>query len=206
MTFIRQLIAAHPSLSRRALSLKLCEAWNWVQATQPSDVKSNPEVIELDEADLESKLDQIEAALGAEMAEPFRLLLGWYACLLGLLREKKLSIRRLPEDAVWSFDGTDIERCILRPRRGHFERECRRPIRLPWETPSTTENPGRGSDCSREKCWAPPPARPWRIPASSYTGCAQVVVTHESLHPATAVRFASTERCTVSRVGRRWCV
>jgi len=39
-------------------------------------VKSNPEVIELDEADLESKLDQIEAALGAEMAEPFRLLLG----------------------------------------------------------------------------------------------------------------------------------
>ena len=58
-------------------------------------MKSNPEVIELDEADLESKLDQIEAALGAEMAEPFRLLLRWYACLLGLLREKKLSIRRL---------------------------------------------------------------------------------------------------------------
>jgi hypothetical protein len=30
--FIRNLIAKHPALSRRALSTKLCEAWNWVQA------------------------------------------------------------------------------------------------------------------------------------------------------------------------------
>lgn len=29
--FIRQLIAAHPSFSRRALSHKLCEAWDWRQ-------------------------------------------------------------------------------------------------------------------------------------------------------------------------------
>jgi hypothetical protein len=29
--FIRQLIAAHPRASRRALSQKLCEAWNWRQ-------------------------------------------------------------------------------------------------------------------------------------------------------------------------------
>jgi hypothetical protein len=28
---IKQLIAAHPTLSRRALSKKLCEVWNWVQ-------------------------------------------------------------------------------------------------------------------------------------------------------------------------------
>jgi hypothetical protein len=31
VAFIRELIAAHPAASRRALSLKLCEAWNWVQ-------------------------------------------------------------------------------------------------------------------------------------------------------------------------------
>ena len=31
IAFIRELIAAHPQLSRRALSKKLCEAWNWVQ-------------------------------------------------------------------------------------------------------------------------------------------------------------------------------
>ena len=29
--FIKELIAQHPSLSRRALSTKLCKAWNWVQ-------------------------------------------------------------------------------------------------------------------------------------------------------------------------------
>jgi hypothetical protein len=29
--FVRQLIAAHPASSRRALSQKLCEAWNWRQ-------------------------------------------------------------------------------------------------------------------------------------------------------------------------------
>jgi hypothetical protein len=30
--FIKELIAAHPTLSRRQLSTKLCQAWNWVQA------------------------------------------------------------------------------------------------------------------------------------------------------------------------------
>ncbi len=29
--FIRELIAAHPTASRRALSLKVCEAWRWKQ-------------------------------------------------------------------------------------------------------------------------------------------------------------------------------
>ncbi len=147
-------------------------------------MKSNPEVIELDEADLESKLDQIEAALGAEMAEPFRLLLGWYACLLGLLREKKLSIRRLQK----MLFGASTERTSNVVSSGQGEDassgNAEDPSACPGETPSTTENPGRGSDCSREES-AGRRRRPGhgRIPASAYTGCAQVVVTHESLHP-----------------------
>jgi len=32
LTFIRRLIAENPELSRRGLSIKLCEAWRWVQA------------------------------------------------------------------------------------------------------------------------------------------------------------------------------
>ena len=32
LVFIRGLIAQNPELSRRGLSMKLCEAWNWVQA------------------------------------------------------------------------------------------------------------------------------------------------------------------------------
>ena len=39
VAFIRQLIDAHPALSRRALSQKLCEAWSWVQPNgQPRDM------------------------------------------------------------------------------------------------------------------------------------------------------------------------
>ena len=39
VAFIRQLIEAHPSLSRRGLSQKLCEAWNWVQPNgRPRDM------------------------------------------------------------------------------------------------------------------------------------------------------------------------
>jgi uncharacterized protein DUF4338 len=32
LVFIRRLMAENPELSRRGLSMKLCEAWNWVQA------------------------------------------------------------------------------------------------------------------------------------------------------------------------------
>ena len=39
VAFIRELIAAHPSLSRRRLSEELCRAWNWVQPNgQPRDM------------------------------------------------------------------------------------------------------------------------------------------------------------------------
>jgi Domain of unknown function (DUF4338) len=39
LVFIRKLIAEHPQLSRRRLSAKLCEAWNWKQANgNPCDL------------------------------------------------------------------------------------------------------------------------------------------------------------------------
>ena len=31
VAFLREFIAQHPALSRRRLSVKVCEAWNWVQ-------------------------------------------------------------------------------------------------------------------------------------------------------------------------------
>ena len=58
-------------------------------------MKPHPETIELDQADLDSKLDQIATALGEDVARPFRQLLHWYVYLLTLLHEKKLSIQRL---------------------------------------------------------------------------------------------------------------
>ena len=48
---IRDLIAAHPDLSRRALSTKLCEAWNWVQPNgQPRDMVCRSLMLELHRA------------------------------------------------------------------------------------------------------------------------------------------------------------
>lgn len=49
--FIRQLIAAHPGLSRRRLSAELCAAWNWVQPNgQPRDMVARSLMLELHRA------------------------------------------------------------------------------------------------------------------------------------------------------------
>ena len=51
IAFIGQLIAAHPALSRRRLSAKLCEAWNWVQPNgQPRDMVARSLMLELHRA------------------------------------------------------------------------------------------------------------------------------------------------------------
>lgn len=53
VAFIRQLIAAHPSSSRRALSHKLCEAWDWRQPNgQLRDVVCRGLLLVLDRAGL----------------------------------------------------------------------------------------------------------------------------------------------------------
>jgi hypothetical protein len=48
---VRQLIAAHPGLSRRRLSAQLCAAWNWTQANgQPRDMVARSFMLELHRA------------------------------------------------------------------------------------------------------------------------------------------------------------
>lgn len=54
-----------------------------------------PEVVELDADQLQSQLDQIEKAMGEEIARPFRQLLGWYLSLLKLIEQKNTTIGRL---------------------------------------------------------------------------------------------------------------
>jgi hypothetical protein len=51
VAFIQGLIAAHPRLSRRALSKKLCEAWNWVQPNgHPRDMVCRSLMLQLHRA------------------------------------------------------------------------------------------------------------------------------------------------------------
>ena len=51
VAFIRKLIDAHPGASRRALSLRLCEAWRWVQPNgQPRDMVCRGLMLQLERA------------------------------------------------------------------------------------------------------------------------------------------------------------
>lgn len=53
IAFVRELIASEPTLSRRALSLKLCEAWNWVQPNgAPRDMVTRGLLLVLERAGL----------------------------------------------------------------------------------------------------------------------------------------------------------
>lgn len=48
VAFVRELIAAHPKASRRALSSKLCQAWRWMQPNgQPRDMVCRGLMLEL---------------------------------------------------------------------------------------------------------------------------------------------------------------
>ena len=47
--FVRDLLAKHPTLSRRALSLALCTEWNWVQPNgAPRDMVMRGLLLELE--------------------------------------------------------------------------------------------------------------------------------------------------------------
>jgi hypothetical protein len=168
-------------------------------------MESNPEVIELDETDLESKLDQIEAVLGADVAQPFRLLLHWYACLLGLLREKKLSIRRLQRILFGAAtERTSSVLSSVTESSGQAEdasagHAAEPPARLP-ETPSMADHQGSDSASDRPASRRRRPGH-GRIPADDYTGCTKAVVTHAWLRPGDAC-----PHCTSGTVYRqsRW--
>lgn len=53
IAFVRQLIAEHPADSRRRLSARLCDAWNWVQSNgQPCDMVARGLLLSLHRAKL----------------------------------------------------------------------------------------------------------------------------------------------------------
>ena len=140
-------------------------------------MEPDPEVIELDYAELQAKLEQIEAIMGSEIAHPFRQLLGGYTTLLGLLRDKKISIQRLKN----MMFGASTERTSSV---------------LPVPASSSEQPADASADKSATDSAAPSSALEskndtvrrrrkghGRTPAEAYTGCSTVIVTHESLRP-----------------------
>lgn len=147
-------------------------------------MKPHPEVIELDYDDLQAKLNQIEATMGAELARPFRQLLGWYATLVELLRAKTISIQRLRKMIFGS--STERTSAVLPSQTSATA----------TDTAVNTTSPGEGTTDGGETATpasdpasqnTPPPGSPktghGRTPAEAYTGCATVLITHASLHP-----------------------
>jgi hypothetical protein len=151
-------------------------------------------VIELDEADLVSRLDRIAAVLGPEMVQPFRQLLRWYAVLLELLREKTFSLRRLRK----MLFGASTERTSqVVPSRAEASGPVPEPPAASPVSDQETSSPHEGQGTSGQ---APgdrpaPRRRPpghGRIPALQYTGCATVVITHPALRPGDACPQCAT--------------
>jgi hypothetical protein len=148
-------------------------------------MEAHPEVIELEETDLHSKLNQIEALLGVETAQPFRQLLQWYTVLLGLVREKNFSLARLRK----MLFGAATER-TSRVLPSSAEASD-----MAGETARGEPGPGpeaSGTAAAPNASGNPPSDRPaprrrrpghGRIPARADTGCATVLVTHASLCP-----------------------
>ena len=154
-------------------------------------MKSNPEVIELDEADLESKLDQIEAVMGADDGPTF-------SSSSALVRAScwDCSARR-------SSASVGSRECCLALRRNGVPTFCPPPRNRPGGEVTSARisslgirtsrrAPATGGDSAETACPAPTAAGHGRIPASDYTGCAKVVVTHASLCPGDACPHCSS--------------
>ena len=160
-------------------------------------MRTYPQAIELDEADLQAKLDQIEAVLGAEMAKPFGQLLAAYITVLGLLRDKNLSIQRLRKIIF----GPSSERSskIIPPTKSDADSSSEAEAQGSAETSTPGEAGGDESTARSEADAKSDGAAPsndladgkpakrrrghGRNPASAYTGCQHVLVTHGSLCP-----------------------
>jgi hypothetical protein len=163
-------------------------------------MKAYPQAIELDEGDLYAKLDQIEAALGADVAKTFRLLLAAYITVLGLLRDKNLSIRRLRKIIFGGSSERSSE--IIPPTKSSADSSSQPG---PQEAAQTSTPGEAGDDESAARPQAdshfddtnpssdPTGGKPvkrrrghGRNPASAYTGCQRVLVTHGALCPGDA--------------------
>jgi hypothetical protein len=79
VAFIRRLIAAYPSASRRALSHRLCEAWNWVQPNgMLRDMVCRGLMLALDRAGhIELPPARWTNSLGPQRRTPSRTMLRW---------------------------------------------------------------------------------------------------------------------------------
>lgn len=140
-------------------------------------MKSATTLTELDLAEVERAVELVEQHLGEDVARPLRLLLMWSGSLLALLQEKNLSLKRLRR----LLFGPRTERTcdvVAETNADADADELAAGEEPPGEPPpSASPSAGRGGRPRRR------PRGHGRIPASAYTGCERVIVTHEAFSP-----------------------
>ena len=156
-------------------------------------MKVQPQVIELDVGKLEALLARIEAALGKEVAEPFRELLHGYQQFLKVLENKEITLRKLQQMLFGA--KTESSRNVLGSDRA-----------VGSDSPATTQGAeaadGESSDCLPATSVTGSSAGEGSEPddgqrrgaakghgrngASTYTGCEKVAVPLAWLNPGDA--------------------
>jgi hypothetical protein len=143
-------------------------------------MKPHRAVIELDCNDLQSKLDEIEAVMGAQIVRPFRQLLQWYMVLVDMLRENAISIKRLRK----MLFGASTERASKLFPKDSSDPSAEREPAASQASASTPNAVSSATDAQKQDSSSRRRRRGHgRIPARAYVGCAHVVVTHGTLHP-----------------------
>lgn len=157
-------------------------------------MKAVPSVIEVNEPDLRAKLDQIEAALGADVAGPFRQLLGAYITVLRIIRDKSISIRRLCR-LIFGPSSERSSKILPQTNEDADSASGQGTSGVPDASPAADKDssarpdaPSTAMDAASSSASAGGKSgkrRPGhgRLPASAYTGCRRVLVTHGSLGP-----------------------
>lgn len=111
IAFIRRLIAAHPSASRRALSHRLCEAWNWVQPNGVlRDMVCRGLLLTLHRAGhIELPPARWTNALGPQRRAPSRIMLRWGPVEGRLSKMLPLDIRQVRRSGDESLFDSLVE-------------------------------------------------------------------------------------------------
>ena len=129
-------------------------------------------IMEFDVQELEAKLCDIEQIMGEQVARPFRLLLAAYLSIMQIVQSKRASIGRLRRLLFGA--RTEKTRNVVPADAGNGQATD---PRLPVDDGASSENSGVATANK------PAGRRPnhGRTPASAYTGCERVIITHKCL-------------------------
>lgn len=139
-------------------------------------MKSATTVTELDLGQVEQALARVEEELGEDVVRPLRLMFAWCLSIHALLQEKNFSLARLRRLIFGA--RTERTRDVVPEDKPKDPPEDE----SPKDAPATPESASGETTKKRRR----PRKGHGRLPASAYTGCRSVILTHKALSPGDA--------------------